>query len=922
VPREGENNMLGFISELTIEQLLAALAAGTSRKITAVHIHHTWRPTAGQWRGKKTVEAMRRVHMEERGWNDIAQHLTIGPDGSLWSGRALAAAPASAIGHNGNANEGPFMIEMAGDFDIGGDPFCPPQSTSAYRVVGLLCLYFSLRAQDVRFHREFNAAKSCPGTQLALEPFRAEVVKEMAARKKDYDSWKKSRSTHLPSVYAGVAPRARGAVALGPEADAELTYDTRAGADWTDVASRGFFDPTPTPSEREVFNRHVINLSMGRLSDTGIVKSSPASLDALIGHIEAWATTQTNPRVAFYAHGGLVSEKKALYEIVLPQSKWWLDNGVYPIFFVWETGLFEVLGRQVPLDNAERGLKEVILESTFGRIGREAWDKMKDSAQYSSQEATADRFQGGANIFADKLIAWLSKPATPALSLHAVGHSAGSIFLGHWLPMFIEKAKRAKLKKPITTLSLLAPACTSVFFKEKLLPPIQAKEIASFAEFTMMVAAERADTLIGIYQGSLLYFVRNACERECPPLLGLEESVRGDAALLQFFALSGGVPQADLVFSPTTTNSGRFASQALTHGDFDNDPATMNSVLRRILNLADEVALPDAMTALDTTRAAALSPARGIASAGARSSGQVFALCIGIDNYPDKPLTGCVADAKLWAETLQARGAIIHAMLLNAAATKRGIIDAWQAVCARAKPGDTVVIQYAGHGTQVPDLSGDETDRLDEAWVPYDYDSGNALVDDEIGGLIDNHTPHGVSLVLITDCCNSGSNTRAKSTTLDKNSRSRLLRLEDKPAFVQKFIKTSARWSRELHARGNGEPGREIHFAGCQDEQSSFESDGHGAFTLAAVSALNALPEGGRFADWDRVIREKFATNGPQVPNFKALPSDAKRAVFSNYFAPHSGTISSGSEMARVLSKLSALEVQVAAVKATLDKLV
>lgn len=914
--------MLGFISELTIEQLLAALAAGTSRKITAVHIHHTWKPTAGQWRGKQTVEAMRRVHMEERGWNDIAQHLTIGPDGSLWSGRALAAAPASAIGHNGNASEGPFMIEMVGDFDIGRDPFCAPQSTLAYRVVALLCLHFSLRAQDVRFHREFNAAKSCPGNQLTLEPFRSEVAKEMAARKKDYDSWKKSRSAPLPAVYAGVVARARAVASLAPEIDAEPAYDERAAADWSEAASRDFFDPTPTPAERAIFDRHVVNLSMGRLSDTGIVKSSPASLDALIGHLDAWATAHTNPRVMFFAHGGLVSEKSALYKIVLLQARWWLDNGVYPIFFVWETGLFEVLGRHVQLDNAERGLKEVILESTFGRIGREAWDKMKDGAQYSSQEAATDRFQGGANLFADKLIAWLSKPATPALSLHAVGHSAGSIFLGYWLPMFIEKSKRAKLKKPITTLNLLAPACTSVFFKEKLLPPIQAKEITSFAEFTMMGAAEQADTLIGIYQGSLLYFVRNACERECPPLLGLEESVRGDAALIQFFALSGGVPQADLVFSPTTTSTGRFASRALTHGDFDNDPATMNSVLRRILNLADEIALPEAMTALDTTRAAAQSPVRGIAGAGARSSSKVFALCIGIDDYPDKPLTGCVADAKLWAETLQARGAIVHTTLFNAAATKRGIIDAWQAICARAKSGDTVVIQYAGHGTQVPDLSGDESDRLDEAWVPYDYDSGNALVDDEIGGLIDTQTPDGVSLVLITDCCNSASNTRAKSATLAKNSRSRFLRLDDKPAFVEKFTKTNARWSRELRARGDGEPEREIHFAGCQDHQSSFEENGHGAYTLAAVAALNALPAGGRYADWDQAIREKFAISGPQVPNFKALPSDAQRAVFSNDSAAHGGSVSNGNELARVLSKLNALEAQVAEIIATLDRLV
>ena len=41
-----------------------------------------------------------------------------------------------------------------------------------------------------------------------------------------------------------------------------------------------------------------------------------------------------------------------------------------------------------------------------------------------------------------------------------------------------------------------------------------------------------------------------------------------------------------------------------------------------------------------------------------------------------------------------------------------------------AKPGDIVVIQYAGHGTQVKDLDGDETDGQDEALVPVDFGTG------------------------------------------------------------------------------------------------------------------------------------------------------------------------------------------------------
>ena len=95
------------------------------------------------------------------------------------------------------------------------------------------------------------------------------------------------------------------------------------------------------------------------------------------------------------------------------------------------------------------------------------------------------------------------------------------------------------------------------------------------------------------------------------------------------------------------------------------------------------------------------------------------ALCIGINNYPgvDSDLSGCVADAVDWSDLLKSKG-FVTKTILDKQATGETIVSNLKHLVTQAIPGDTLVIQYSGHGTQVPDVSGDEPDRMDEAWVP------------------------------------------------------------------------------------------------------------------------------------------------------------------------------------------------------------
>ena len=106
-----------------------------SRQINMVHVHHTWRPNHAQYRGHASIEGMWRHHTQQNGWRDIAQHVSVAPDGSIWLGRNFNLPPASAAGHNGNVQCGPFMIEAIGDFDRGQDELVDPQRASLISVI-------------------------------------------------------------------------------------------------------------------------------------------------------------------------------------------------------------------------------------------------------------------------------------------------------------------------------------------------------------------------------------------------------------------------------------------------------------------------------------------------------------------------------------------------------------------------------------------------------------------------------------------------------------------------------------------------------------------------------------------------------------------------------------------------------------------
>ena len=178
-----------------------------------------------------------------------------------------------------------------------------------------------------------------------------------------------------------------------------------------------------------------------------------------------------------------------------------------------------------------------------------------------------------------------------------------------------------------------------------------------------------------------------------------------------------------------------------------------------------------------------------------RTASTHWALIIGITDYINfddvegGDLPGAEHDARSVRDLLVLREGFPEEnvrMLLNRDATRDAIeegVTGW--LVSNARPGDNVVIFYAGHGSQMWDESGDEDDGLDETLAPADasptsteYDISDDTFNEWLGML-----PAG-NIVVFLDNCNSGTGTRAVTPF----SRSRLLGRDindiDKPATV------------------------------------------------------------------------------------------------------------------------------------------
>lgn len=199
-------------------------------------------------------------------------------------------------------------------------------------------------------------------------------------------------------------------------------------------------------------------------------------------------------------------------------------------------------------------------------------------------------------------------------------------------------------------------------------------------------------------------------------------------------------------------------------------------------------------------------------------------------------------------------------------ATKQGIQTAWREfLLARSKPGDVVFASFSGHGEQLKDDGNDESDGLDEAFVPYDFvGSGeqNAradLRDDEIFVMLTAMAarvrprggPQG-SVTAAFDCCHTGTISRGGDTARSTfTSTSSVTRAGRKGAVRKAGLLTP---DGSGYTDGAEEGDGYVVLSACQSGESTYEyrpdrrSEG-GVFTYKLCEALRRVPAGATYRD-------------------------------------------------------------------------
>jgi len=149
---------------------------------------------------------------------------------------------------------------------------------------------------------------------------------------------------------------------------------------------------------------------------------------------------------------------------------------------------------------------------------------------------------------------------------------------------------------------------------------------------------------------------------------------------------------------------------------------------------------------------------------------KLYALLVGINDYPAPvpKLRGCINDItnlKRFINTYFSTFEPEIEELKDSEATRQNLIDKFRTHLCQATENDTVLFHYSGHGSRelpAPEFRNFFAENRAETLVCYDsrLQGGYDLADKELAVLISEVAQKNPHIVVVLDCCHSGSGTR------------------------------------------------------------------------------------------------------------------------------------------------------------------
>ena len=207
-----------------------------------------------------------------------------------------------------------------------------------------------------------------------------------------------------------------------------------------------------------------------------------------------------------------------------------------------------------------------------------------------------------------------------------------------------------------------------------------------------------------------------------------------------------------------------------------------------------------------------------------------LALVTGIDKYaqPGINLNGCVRDATNIKALLESKYRFdCIDFYTDEQVSVSGLLNKLSANVAAIKSGDEFFWYHSGHGTQVPDAEGDESDGMDEALVLQNSDWDHMFTDDQLNYIFKDF-PKDAYCTFVFDTCFSGG--------MYRGGKIRNLIPPD-------HIKAKIALSRSVTKIARSLTGNSVMISACQEDEYSeevmFNGEAQGAFTHALIEEIN-----------------------------------------------------------------------------------